>query len=150
MTFARIRVVVAAAAFLGWLGWLGFAVTQRGSVPLVSVGQLTGATHVVVAEVAADGTLPASTATVKHVLRGAGLIAGDTIPVPNLPAAQPPIGGFPGHGEYLLALTSDGRTFRVAGLPASPGYEPSTAARPVIYPWTDDIRRQTATIGLAP
>jgi hypothetical protein len=147
MTFARIRLVVAAALFFGWLAWLGTAVLQRGSVPLVSRAQVTGATHVVVAavKVGANG-LPEPTAEVVEGLRG-GMVPG-AVEVTNLPAAMPPgAGGFPGAGTYLLPLVTSGDgKYKVAGLPRSPGYEPATPERPVIYPWTDDVKKQMAKV----
>lgn len=146
MTAARIRLIVAAAAFLGWMSWLGSAVLQRGSVPLVSRAQVTGASLVLVANVSVGGDgLPVPTAKVVEVVSGNGPAVGNEIEVTNLPAAQPPGGaGFSGAGEYLLPLVpnADGKTFRVAGLPRSPGYEASTPERPLIYPWTDDVRKQ--------
>jgi hypothetical protein len=149
MSFARVRLVIAAVAFIGWLTWLGFAVMQRGTVPLVSRGQITGATYLVVAEVTRGGDgLPAPTAKVTEVLRGA--IPAGEIEVLNLPSARAPgAEDSPEGGLYLLPLTGDGKTYRIAGLPRSPGYEPATPARPVIYPWeNDDVRKQLAGLGL--
>lgn len=150
MTFARLRLVFFAALFFGWLAWLGSAVLSRGAVTIVSRAQLTGATDLVVAEVktAPDG-LPDPAAAVVETLRGK-LPAGP-VEVTNLPAAQPPGGdGFPGADKYLLALVpnGDGKTYRVSGLPRSPGYEPATPERPVIYRWTDDLRKQLAALGI--
>ena len=146
MTFARVRLLLAAALFFGWMAWLGTAVLQRGSVLLVSRAQVTGATHLVVAAVTAgnDG-LPMTKTKVIETLRG-DVTVGE-IDVTNLHAAQPPgASGFPGAGEYLLPLTAnaDGKTFVVAGLPRSPGYEPAMPQRPVIYPWTDDVKKQVS------
>jgi hypothetical protein len=44
----------------------------------------------------------------------------------------------------LVALTNG--SYRVAGLPRSPGYEAATPERPVIYPWTEDVQKQLRTL----
>jgi hypothetical protein len=147
MSFARIRLIVAALLFLGWLGWLGYAVSRKGTVQIVSRAQLTGATHWVVAElkVGADG-IPLPKVAVKEVMKG-DAITGE-IEVRNLPSSATPLpvageSRTPPAGIYLLPLVklSDG-VYRVAGLPRSPGYEAQAPERPVIYPWTDDVRKQ--------
>ena len=142
MTLVRLRFAVALVVFLAWLGWLAVAVAKKGE-PVLSRAQLLNATHLVVADVTlGDGGLPSTTATVVEVLRGDGVPAGP-ITVLNLDLALPAgAKAFPGPGVYLLPLTSDGRTFRVAGLPRSPGYEPAESARPVIYPATEATRAQ--------
>ena len=131
MTRGRLQLLVAAGLFAGWLGWLGYAVTRRGSVPLVSRAQVTGASHVVVAEVTlGPDELPSPTVKISEVFRGGVIKPGQTIEVINLPSARPPGGtGTGGARLYLLPLTGDGRTFRVAGLPRSPGVEPAEGVR---------------------
>ena len=144
MSRARLRLVIAGTLFVSWLAWLGYAVSQRNNAPVVSRAQLTAATHLLVAEVSVgpDG-LPTSTVKVIEVLRGENVDLTQPVEVLNLPSAMPPgANGFPGAGTYLLPVISDGRTFRVAGLPRSPGYEAVTPARPTIYLWNDDIRAQ--------
>ena len=152
MTGARIRLVVAAALFLGWIGWLGYAVSQKGRSPVLSRAQLTAATHLVVADVAADAEgLPAPAVKVVEVLKGDGPAKGGTIEVMRLASAMPPgAAGFPGPGQYLLPLVGDGKTYRVAGLPRSPGYEATTPERPQIYVWDDETRAQLHGLGLMP
>ena len=56
MSFARVKLIVAASAFVGWLAWLSVAVANKGTVQLVSTAQLTEATHIVLATVTADET----------------------------------------------------------------------------------------------
>ena len=146
MTRARLLFLLALAAFLGWLGWLGYAVYAARYAPdkvaVLSRAQLTAATHLIVADVTvADDGLPAPTARVAEV------------EVLNLPSAKPPgSGGFPGAGRYLLPVVREGQTgpFRVAGMPRSPGYEPTAAERPPIYQWTDGTRAQLRGLGIAP
>jgi hypothetical protein len=155
MTFARLRLVLAAALFVAWLGWLAVAVRQKGTVQLVSRAQLTAATHLVVAEVrsAPDGR-PDPKVTVRQVLRGPAndAPAGD-VEVANLPKAATPLPvndtRTPAAGEYLLPLVKIGSGWRVAGLPPSPGYagDPDPA-RPLIYPWADDVKAQLRAVGV--
>jgi len=87
------------------------------------------------------------------VVLGAGVAPGAEVEVLNLPSAKPPgSGGFPGAGRYLLPVVREGQTgpFRVAGMPRSPGYEPTAAERPPIYQWTDGTRAQLRGLGIAP
>ncbi|MFO0848881.1 MAG: hypothetical protein U0871_10050 [Gemmataceae bacterium] len=155
MSFGRLLLAAATAAYLGWLGWLGYAVyvaRWTDKPPVVSRAQLVAATHLVVADVTAgpDG-LPAPAAAVAEVLRGDGLSPGASVEVLNLPAAVPPGAGvFPGSGKYLLPLVGDGKTFRVAGLPRSPGYEPASPTRPAIYRWDAGTQAQLRSLGLVP
>ncbi len=109
--------------------------------------QLTGATHWVIAEVAVgtDG-VPKAKVVVKEVLKGEP-ITGE-IEVRNLPSAATPLpvageSRTPPAGVYLLPLVKvvDG-LYKIAGLPRSPGYEPQNPERPVIYPWTEDVKKQ--------
>jgi hypothetical protein len=156
MTFARLRLVVAAALFLGWLGWLGWAVWHKGTVQVVSRAQLTAATHLVVADVAAgeDGQ-PLPTVKVTEVLRAPdGDRPAGEIEVDKLPAAVTPLpvageSRTPPPGAYLIPLVkTDAGRFRVAGLPASPGYGPANPERPRIYPWTADVQAQLRALGV--
>lgn len=155
MSVGRLLLIAATAAYLGWLGWLGYAVyvaRWTDKPPVVSRAQLVAATHLVVADVAAgpDG-LPAAVVTVGEVIRGSGLSPGESIHVLNLPAAVPPgVGAILEPGKYLLPLVGDGKTFRVAGLPRSPGYEPAAPVRPAIYRWDAGTQAQLRTLGLVP
>ena len=148
MTAARLRFAVALLLFLGWLGWLALAVAKKGD-PVLSRAQLLSATHLVYAEVTlGEDGMPAPTARVVEALRGAGL--GLTVEVANLPSALPAgAKTFPGPGTYLLPLVGDGKGYRVAGLPRSPGYEPAEPSRPVIYAATEATRAQVRKL-LAP
>lgn len=150
MSGARLRFVIAAALFVAWLAWLGYAVSQRNNTPVLSRAQLTASTHLLVVEVSVgqDG-LPTSTVKILEVLRGENVDTTQPAEVLNLPAAMPPdANGFPGAGSYLLPVIGDGRTFRVAGLPRSPGYESATPARPTIYHWNDHTRAQLKGLDL--
>ena len=156
MTLARIRLIVFAVAFVGWLAWLGYAVTQRGTAPILSRAQLIASTDLIVAEVttSGDGT-PTTRVLVREAVRGAdGVDPGGSVTVTNLPAAIVPaetgeeFQNLPA-GDYLLPLVkvSDG-TYRIAGLPRSPGLEPAAPARPVVYPWSATTREQLQSLGV--
>ncbi len=147
MIFARARLIVAALLFFGWLGWLAYAVSQKGSVQIVSRAQLAAATHWVIADVTVgpDG-IPLGMVTVKESIHGDTLTG--TIEVKNLGSSATPLpvageSRTPPAGSYLLPLVklSDG-IYRIAGLPRSPGYEAQMPDRPVIYPWNDDVKKQ--------
>lgn len=137
----RLRLVAAAALFLGWIGWLGYAAATKSRGPVVSRAQAAVATHAVVAGVRSPaGGKPSARATVSEVLAGTGLTAPGEIEVANLPEAH----GFDGDGDYLLLLRSDPVTggFVVVGQQRSPGYELAGAGQPHIYRWSDDVRGQ--------
>src|SRR5215212_5015496 len=130
MTRARALLILAAVLFVGWLGWLGYAVDAArwaaNTAPVVSRAQLTAATHLLVGEVKiGDDGLPLSEVKVVEVLRGGGPAAGQTAVVRNLNKARPPGAKQFDSGPYLLAVVGEGSNFSVAGLPRSPGYEPT-------------------------
>lgn len=158
MTRARILFALALTAFLGWLGWLGYAVYAARYAPdksaVLSRAQLTAATHLIVAEVTVgeDG-LPDSKVKVAEVLKGSGVAPGTEVEVLHLRSAKPPgSGAFPGSGPYLLPVVGSDKTFSVAGLPRSPGYESSSASgdRLPIYPWNEATRAQLRGLGIVP
>lgn len=155
MSVARIRLLVAFALFAGWLGWLAVAVYEArhdpARVPVVSRAQLLAANVIVVADVGVDAEdgLPSPTATVSSVVRGP-VSPNTSINVLNLKSALPSgADRFPGAGKYLLPLVADGKSYRIAGLPRSPGYEPAQAARPRIYVWNDRIETQVNRLGFS-
>lgn len=150
MTAARVRLVLAAAAFLGWLAWLAVAVYSNGKVPVVSRAQLTAATCLVVADVSiGDRSLVVGTVTVSSVVSGQGAVVGEVLTVANLPKAIA-AGRYalPSPGPHLipLAKTADG-LWKVAGLPPSPGYNLQDPDRPLIYPWDEDVKKQLRGLG---
>lgn len=149
MTGARIRLYVAAAAFLGWLVWLSLAVFDKGRVTPVSRAQLTEANVLVVADVSGADGKPASRVKVAQRIGANGPAEGAEIDVANLPQAGVPGQGFPGPGTYLLPLvTRDNATYSIAGLPRSPGYEAVTnPTQPSIYPWTESLQTQLRSLG---
>ena len=81
MSGARIRLIVAAALFLGWMVWLALAVADKGSVDPVSRAQLTEATILVTAEVTSVDGKPASKVKVLKRLSATGPAEGADDPV---------------------------------------------------------------------
>ena len=134
-----IRLIVAAALFLGWMSWLGYAALSKSRGPVVSRAQAAVATHPVVAEVAGAET-PAGTATVIEPLGPDGPLAGTDLKVANLPEAA----GWGAPGRYLLLLAKDpvSGTFYLVGQQRSPGFDLAGVGAPTIYPWSDDVRAQ--------
>ncbi|MGL6076428.1 MAG: hypothetical protein ACRC8S_19925 [Fimbriiglobus sp.] len=141
MIWLRLRFLAALVLFVAWLGWLAFAVQSKGN-PILSRAQVINANQIVFAEVrVGDDGLPLPMAQVTKVLRGNVPVG--PIEVMNLPAALPAgAKHFSGPGEYLLLLSGDGKTYRIVGLPRSPGFEPAEPTRPVLYPATDATRLQ--------
>ena len=156
MSFARIRLYIAAMLFFGWLAWLGVAVSQKGTVQIISSAQLTAATHVVVGTVTLDASGRADPKVqIREVFRSldADKIQGViTIERVDKCVTPLPVNGSRdlAAGDYLFLLIKDGSTFRVAGLPRSPGVEASMPERPIAYPWTDDVKAQLRKWKLLP
>ena len=152
MNGPRLRLAFAAIAFFGWLAWLAVAVWSNGKIPVVSRAQLTAATCIVVANLVIDDqNLPVEKVTVTTVVSGTGSAVGDTIVVVNLSKAiAAGLYTTPIAGPYLipLAKSADG-SFKVAGLPPSPGYNLADPDRPLVYPWNDDVKKQLRSLGIS-
>lgn len=151
MNAGRLRLIAAAALFLGWMGWLGYTAVVKYRGPVVSQVQVAAASHIVVAEVrAGPDEKPAPEVKVVESLKAGSPAVGASIYVANLPEAK----GFTGPGHYLLLLGEnplprsipiDGRDvpmFSLVGVQRSPGYELSGTGSPTIYPMTEEIRAQ--------
>jgi len=156
MSFARIRLFIAVVLFFGWLAWLGFAVSQKGTVQIVSSAQLTAATHVVVGTVTLDASGRADPKVqVREILRSPDADKTEgTITIERVDKCVTPLPVNGSRdlaaGDYLFLLVKDGTTFRVAGLPRSPGIEATTPERPIAYPWTDGVKAQLRKWKLLP
>lgn len=132
-TAGRARLFVAVALFVGWLAWLGYAAVRKSHDPIVSHVQAAVATAVVVAQI--DG--PGTNATVAEKLWGDA--PDGAITVVNLPDAQ----GLGEPGKYLLYLIPYGDgAWRVVGQQRSPGNDQTGLGKPLVYAWTDDVRKQ--------
>jgi hypothetical protein len=150
MTFARIRLVVAALLLLGWLSYLGYLALGHPRAVVVSRSQMLAATYVVKAEVALDSAgKPEGTATVLESFGPQRLPQGEKIIIDNLNEARltgtKPLSAA---GEYLLLLerVPGARQFRVVNALAAAGRESTHLF--LVYPWSGEVERQTlAAIG---
>lgn len=152
MNTARLRLIVAAALFLGWLGWLGYTTLAKNHGPVVSKAQAAAATNPVIAEVSAVGGKPQPEVKVIEALKkDTGPKAGDQVFVANLAELH----GFDGPGTYLLLLAPEPNArpvpaggkelqpYLVVGQQGSPGYESlAGSGLPMIYRWTPQVEAQ--------
>jgi hypothetical protein len=162
---AVFRLVLCAGLFVLWMGYLGYLVLTRPLTPqreplVLSRPQILSSDVDVIAEIDSE---PKGETTLKvaEVLSpaDAGLKEGDTITVLKLDecrAAQRPGGKVPprdwaGPGKYLLPLSrlpGEAKHFKVANVPASPGFTEANLVR--IYPATSEALEQYRRIGKAP
>jgi hypothetical protein len=148
---AKVRLLVAAALFVGWLAWLSYTAAAKYRGPVVSHVQAAAAAHAVAADLFnGDDGKPNPEVKVAETFTEAAPAAGTEIYVVNLADAK----GYEGPGRYLLLLTGNttGRAipingkdvpiYSVVGLQRSPGYELAGSGSPVIYKLTDGVRAQ--------
>jgi len=128
----RWRLILATVAFLGWITYLGYAAAMKSRDPIVSQAQASAATGAVIAEV----TDPATRRVVAEKLWGEGP-TGDA-EVLNLPDGK----GFAGPGKYLLYLEKHHTAWYIVGQQRSPGNDLAGVGKPLVYPWTEDVRKQ--------
>ena len=151
MNGAKLRLIVAAALFLGWLSWLGYSALVKNRGPVVSRVQAAAAAHAVVGELTAgaDGK-PAPEVKIVESFTEGGPAAGSEIYVVNGAEAK----GFDGPGQYLLLLSANSTArgipingkevalYSLVGLQRSPGYELAGTGNPTIYKLTPEVRTQ--------
>jgi hypothetical protein len=141
MRFAKARLVVAVLALFAWVGYIAYQALAYGRFPVVSHSQLLVSTLDVVADVTADGEgrpLPTVHVVEVHWPPGRKDLTGQDVKVVNID--QPNVKGFQGPGRYILPLTGGDRgTYRIAGLPLSPGFQSFDL---LIYPDTPLTRKQ--------
>lgn len=151
MTGAKLRLALAATAFFAWIGVLAWTVAGNNKRPVLSRAQLTAAQSLIVADVTIDGQgLPAEAVTVTSTVRGKTVTGQVTIS--NLPQAIA-AGSYktPAVGPHLIPVIPMSDTlFTIAGLPPSPGMNVPQSPRPIIYPWTDEVKKQLAGLGIGP
>lgn len=138
MKGARIRLALAAAAFLIWIGYLAYLAFVVNEPMVVSRAQLLQSDLDVVVEIeaAADGS-PSPQVVVKEVIwSGAGKPASDSITVIDLPRAS----GWDQPGLYLVPLVKRGEAYSIAPVALSPGYNGRELIR--IYPARPKIIEQ--------
>jgi hypothetical protein len=141
----RWRLILATAAFVGWLSYLGYAALTKDRGAVISRAQAAAAKYVVVAQVSGgpDGK-PEKQVEVSESLSKDGPAKGSKIDVENLPRAS----GFAGSGQYLLFLSES--PFTITGQQRSPGNDLSGVGPPLIYRWSDDVRKQYETMPKSP
>jgi hypothetical protein len=132
---AHWRLILASLALVGWLGWLGYTSLTKSHAPIVSHAQAAAATAAVVVELNDDGT---KAEVIDQVGNGKTEVPKGNIEVVNLPGAR----GFAGPGTYLLYLTATHGGWQIVGQQRSPGNDMNGAGPPIIYPCTDDVRKQ--------
>ena len=151
MNGAKLRLIVAAALFLGWLSWLGYAAVAKNRGPVVSKVQAAAASQPIAAELTAgsDGKPEPQVKVIESFTEGSPA-SGTELYVANLAEAK----GFEGPGEYVLLLNPDVaarvfpvngkdlRLYSVVGLQRSPGYELAGTGSPTIYKLTNEVRAQ--------
>jgi hypothetical protein len=143
----RLWLILAAVAFIGWLSYLGYAALTKSRAPTISRAQVAAAKHAIVATVEEEGGKPRSKVKVNEALWGKGPSNGTEVEIENLTSATDK-GGFVGPGEYLLLLTD--APFRVVGQQRSPGHDLAHTGPPLIYRWTDGLRKEFATLSRPP
>jgi len=126
------RVILATAALVGWLAYLGYAAAMRSRELIVSHSQASVASAAVVAELAGQGP----TALVVEPLWGT--CPQGSVEIVNLRDAR----GFNGPGQYLLYLAQRGESWVLVGQSHSPNNDLAGVGPPIIYPWTEDVRKQ--------
>ncbi|HSQ58000.1 MAG TPA: hypothetical protein VLM40_19910 [Gemmata sp.] len=138
----RWRLVLASAAFLAWMGYLGYAAITKSRAPTVSHIQAAAADAAVVAELT-DGP----TAVVDVVETLWGDVPQGRLEILNLatPPGDAPPRGFAGPGKYLLLLKRHGDVWAIVGPQRSPG-DPVDPSVVMIYPWSEDVRRQVESL----
>ncbi|VTT97527.1 unnamed protein product [Gemmataceae bacterium] len=130
----RWRLILAALAFAGWVSYLGYAAAVKSRDPIVSHAQASAAHAAVVADVAG----PDEPVEVKEQGKLWGDGPGGKVEVVNLADAR----GYAGPGKYLLYLERRHNSWLLVGQQRSPGTDLSGVGKPLVYPWTDDVRKQ--------
>jgi hypothetical protein len=143
MRFAKARLVVTILVLFAWVAYIAYQAMAYGRFPVVSHAQLLISTVDLVADLTADDEgRPQRNVNVVEVIWPAGRkdLAGQELTVANLTDLA--IQGFSGPGRYVLPLVAgEHGTYRVAGLPRSPGFEHTVF---FVYPDTPLTRKQLA------
>jgi hypothetical protein len=147
MSFARARLLIAAALFVGWLCWLGYLAWFKTNPIVVSHSQVMASTNFVVAEVGIDPETsePKREVHVVEDLRPAGDQVVGEIKVVNIKDARIAGGGkFEEKVNYLLALTRRPTgDFELTPPPRAPGADSGIRSRPWAYRWDHpEVQRQ--------
>ncbi len=157
-TRRKVRLFVAVTLYVLWTAFIAYLALAGKEAVVVSRPQILAAPLVVEAEVAEESADLRSVRVVQ-VFRGRQLL--DAVKQPD--GEQPVLRvsgfdrsrGWKGPGRYVLPLQPDGEgAFALVPLPASPGFPLHNRVeqtRPLIYPSTPSVRRQTEeAVRLAP
>jgi hypothetical protein len=144
MDVKRARLYVSAALFLAWLSWLCYLVLATTRPIVLSRPQFLVSTLDVIAHVDAVNGKPDPRVQIEEVHWPAGRRIGPAITVANLEQCNVRTRDGAWHtGNYILPLIGDHGKYRVAEIPASPGYHPDFAdSRPRAYEANAQTRRQ--------
>lgn len=139
------RLILAAAAFVGWIGWLAFLAITTTRPIVLSRPQFMFSQVDVIADIQskADQADPEiNIAEVVWVRSDTEKPPSQKIEVANLERITRD-DGWDGPGTYIIPLITEGSTYRVAPIPASPGYG---GGKPRIYRLTPSARTQLMQI----
>lgn len=158
----KVRLFVAVVLFTLWTAFMAYLAVKGKEVVLVSRPQMLVAPLVIEGEVSEDSGDIRSVRVIK-VFRGGKLLEHQAGPGEPLPGTLRVLGfdhcrGWQGPGAYVLALQPARpraeAPFALAAIPTSPGFplrHREEATRPLIYPATPSVRRQTEeALRLAP
>ena len=143
MSFAKIRLFLAALMFVGWIGYLAYLALNFAHPVVVSRSQWMAAEFPVIAEIEVDASGKANpAATLVESLRKGELPA--KLNVSNLADLEYPEKRPPHSGRHLLLLMrTEGNSFKVVPTPPSPG---DHGGKFYIYPWTPEVEKQAVKL----
>ena len=125
---AKLRLAVAVCLFVGWISWLAYLVATTRNPVILSRPQFIVADLWIRCQLEGVGNTPQPTLVVREVLwardpKDQGLVE-KQITVEDLDNVGWDL-GWAGPGDYLLPLQKIKDGFRLAALPASPGFSPA-------------------------
>ena len=144
MDVKRARLYVSAGLFLAWLTWLFYLVLTTTRPIVLSRPQFLISTLDVVGHVNVVNGKPEPRVGIEEVHWPTGRQISPAITVTDLDRCVVRTQGGTWHtGSYILPLIEDHGNYRVADIPASPGYNPDFAdSRPRVYEASPQTRRQ--------
>jgi hypothetical protein len=144
MDVKRARLYVAAGLFLGWLTWLFYLVLSTTRPIVLSRAQLLVSTVDVIAHLNVVDGKPDPRVGIVEVHWPQRRQIGPAITVTNFGQCNVQTRDGAWHtGSYILPLIEDHGNYRVAEIPASPGYDPNWAdSRPRVYEADRQTRHQ--------
>ncbi len=136
--------VITAAMFVAWIGYLAFLAATTTRPVVLRRPQFLESNLDVIAELTARDSAPDDRVRVLHIHwppHGRENLTGKEIRVDNLDECKDH--GWVGPGKYILPLVEEGKSYRVASVPRSPGFNPfSRSGGPWIYPLTAQTEHQ--------